>query len=353
MEHILEKYNNLPDENDSTITVQLRDIVVNLNLEEIEKEYLPFLENKQIEDKIRFLIYYSISIYYRRYEHHSKFFDLVRKYSKVFASHPLNYVILSLYYKYRAIDHNCTEDFKYAIENAERAVSLLPGNSAVLNNYAELIATSIDEKYPVQKERIVEAIDRLDQIISFESAYAKWYYTKGKLLFSIKEYHEAKECVRIAIDLETADNKDSLLRIAQYNNTLLDFRINETIENLEQKLQDSKNVIDQINNEQSAKSKSFFAELDDVKSKYMEFLAFFAAIIAFITSSINIVTTYGNAVSAGGLIVILAGALSMAFCIFRMLISYSRKIKRVTVFLSIMFSLLLMISGFIVCFYTR
>ena len=353
MYDIVALYCDLPDETDPEITIKLRNIIINVDLEDVEHFFSPSIDDVTLDERVRFYIYYSISIYYRRYEHHSKFFELVRKYSMTFSLHPLNYVVLSLYYRYQAIDYNGIENLKYAIENAKKAVSLLPGNSGVINNYAELIVVAIDEKYPVQKEQISEAIDLINKIISFNGTYAKWYYTKGKLLFSVKEYHEAKECVRIAIDLESADNKDSLLRIAQYNNTLLDFRTNETIENLEKSLLDAKNEIIQINNEQDNKSKSFFSELDDVKSKYLEFLAFFSSIIAFITASINIVTTYGAATTAGGLIVILAGTLSISFCIFRLLISYHKKREIGIVIFSILFSLLLTVSGFIICVFLR
>ena len=353
MNTIAELYAGLPEETDPSITIRLRNIVIDFNLEDIDHSLLPCLEDESIDELTRFYIYYSISIFFRRYEHHSRFFELVNKWSKHFSSHPLNYVILSLYHKYWAIDYNKTDSLRYAIKNAERAVALMPDNSAVINNYAELIAIAIDEKYPVEHEKVMTAIDLLDKIISSNDAYAKWHYTKGKLLFSIKEYHEAKECVRIAIDLEPADNKDSLLRIAQYNNTLLDFRTTETIEKIENNLQEAKKEIIQMNAEQDNRSKNFFVELDTVKSKYLEFLAFFASIVAFITASINIVTTYGDAVTAGGLIVILSGALSEAFCIFRLLISYNKKRSNGLEIVSMILSFLLMAVGFAICFWWR
>lgn len=350
---VLQQYIILPEETDPTITVLLRDIVINVTLDDIEHNYLSKLDDKSIEENIRFYIYYSISIFYRRYEYHSRFLEMVKKYSKEFYSHQLNNVILSLYYKYGATDQNYIDNFKYAIRYAWKAVTLLPKNSAVINNYAEIIAVAIDEGFPVQRERIMEAIDLLDRIISFNEAYAKWYYTKGKLLFSVKEYNEARECIRRAIDLETSDKKDSLLRIAQYNNTLLDFRTKEAIDKIEQNLRVAKKEIIQINDEQDKRSKSFLAELDIVKSKYLEYLAFFASVISLITASINIVTTYGDAMTAGGLIVVLAGALSASFCIFRMLISYNRKMKKGIALLSILFSLLLMVVGFAICIIWR
>lgn len=345
---ILDYLSTLPPEEDPNVTRKMKDFVINQDLNEIESVMMPMLEDSALDEQQRFYIYYSLSVYYRRYEHHSLMTQLVKKYASAFSAHPLNNIVMSLDYKFRAIDDNKPELFRYAIAHAKEAIRTIK-SAAVRNNYAELVVTALDENYNVSDEDFQQALQYIDEIIFSNDAYAKWHCIKGRLLAYKKDFYEAKECIRRAVDLEDASQKDSLLRISQYNNFLLDIKTKEAFEEIKGSIASAKAEIGALYDENETKSKGFLSELDNVKSKYLEFLAFFSSIIAFITASINIVSTYSDFSTACGLIVVFCGAQSLAFCIFRLLISYNnteRQTKQNV--LSILLSFSLMAVGFLI-----
>jgi len=264
----------------------------------------------------------------------------------------LNYVILSLYYKYIALDKNKTELFSFAIENALKAVDLLPQNPGVLNNYSELLVVAVEEGYLVEEDKINDAIKMLQRIINRNPKYAKWHYVQGMLFSYIDKYNEARIAVREAIDLEDATTKDSLIRIAKYNTALLDFRSKESINTIEHSINRAEADLTQMGIQQNEKHEKLLVELDDVKSQYLEFLAFFSSIIAFITASINIVSSYQNFFIASSLIIVFSGCQSLAFCIFRLLINYKGSgFPKINIILSLVFSFLMIALGFFIGWY--
>ena len=345
-QYLVTKIKEMPEETDPNITINLKSLVINEEISQVEETVFSIIADTKIEEQIRFFAYYSLTIYYRVFEHHTKFESLVKLHSQQFSAHPLNYVVLSLFHRYIAIDNNSIDSFSEAIENAKESVKLLPKNSGVLNNFSELIAIAIDAGYQVEEKDVASALSFINRITSLDSKYAKWYYVKGMLLSYFEKYEQAQKSIHTAIDLENASTKDSIIRMARYNTALLDIRTKITIKGIEENIRSAKKEIDDLTSAQQKKNEKLLSELDDTKSKYLELLAFFSSIIAFVTSSINIISNTNDFLSTSSLIIILAGSQSLAFCIFRLLLSYNRSVGYGRVIISVLASVLIIVLGF-------
>ena len=341
----------LPPDTDAKFSEELKKTALEIEEEDIDELCSTILDKNDENENLKFSLYYSITTSLRRKQSNTKFCQMVEKYGSSFPSHPLSYITLSTYYKYIAETKHQNNYYEFAIENAEKAINLVPQNLGVYNNYAEIVVDAFDNGYDLKSDEINNSLKYMDKIMAIKK-YPKWHYTKSKLLFIQGKFEEAKENIKVAIDLEDANGKDSLLRISQYNNFLLNIRTSETLVTINEKLKNAKNEIEKINEDQEQKSKKMLDELDAVKSKYLEFLAFFASIIAFITSSISIVTTFKNVYEAGALVMIFSGCQALAFCIFRLLITYNNEKKLLPRnILSFIFALLLLSLGFCVAYF--
>lgn len=198
----------------------------------------------------------------------------------------------------------------------------------------------------MEEKDVASALSFINRITSLDSKYAKWYYVKGMLLSYFEKYEQAQKSIHTAIDLENASTKDSIIRMARYNTALLDIRTKITIKGIEENIRSAKKEIDDLTSAQQKKNEKLLSELDDTKSKYLELLAFFSSIIAFVTSSINIISNTNDFLSTSSLIIILAGSQSLAFCIFRLLLSYNRSAGYGRVIISVLASVLIIVLGF-------
>lgn len=322
-DEMIKKLCKFSDETDSMYTIKLRDMVVNLTLEQINKIYFPILHKKECDMTIKFAAYYSIFIFYRRYEHHSLLYSLVDEYSKQFSNFKLNDIVLSQYYKFKFIDKDEEPAIENAIKYAKKATENLIINAGVFQNYADLVVCALEAGKEEEKIYLEDAIRCIDRAMMLLKNYPKHYCTKGRLLSWTGDYEKAKIYIRKAIDLEESDNRDSLIRISQYNNYYIDIKTRESIEKLSVHLSNAQIYMENMNEKTKHNSEKVFERLDTMQTRYLELLAFFSAILALILSVTQILGDFKDFNSAMGLVMIMGGVLIIGFCVLRLLITYN------------------------------
>lgn len=348
-DEIAKKLRDFTDEKDPFYTIKLRDMVINLALDELDEGYFSILNNKNYKVSLRFAAYYSIFIFYRRYEHHTLLYALVEKYSDQFKKFNLNDVVLSQYYKFKFLDTNDEFAIINAIKYAQKATENLGENAGVLQNYAELVACALEANSEEGRVYLEDSIKCIDKAMLIMHNYPKHYCTKGRLLSWLGDYDNAKRYIRKAVDLETSDNKDSLIRISQYNNYYIDIKTRESIEKLSSHISDAEDFAKNINEQTKLNSEKVFERLDNMQTRYLELLAFFSAILALILSVIEIVADFSEFNAAVGLIMVMGGVLILGFGVLRILITYNNDEMNWKKYMCIFFSGILMIClGYLV-----
>ena len=312
-ESIYSLLSKLPDENNNDYTVVLRNLVLDKNLLAKEDELLIYMKDKNA--KYRFSAFYALLIICREYNNYSKYNLYVDTYGADFCKYKLYKIVMSTYYRNKAILGE-KEYYRKCIRFAEEACTELPDNLAVKHHYAAMIVLAIEDNIQIDSPIIEKAIDRLDDVISVYSNHPVYYSTQGRLYASIGKYARGIEKIKKALDLEEAKDKDSMIRIGEYNYYLLQIKMMMENNRAETKI-----------NEFDATFQAIKNDLDSVKTQYLEYLAFFASVLAFILISIDITIKTDDFNKCAGIILMFAGSLVIAFSLFRMLLYYSSKVK--------------------------
>lgn len=308
--------NKLDSKSTPNYAIELRNLLYRLkdsmNADLLINQLQLILDNPNEDINVRFNAYYMLSIFYRRGEHLTKFMNLVDSHSYLFNQYPYTYVTLALKKKYTYKKTGESAMLYGAINDANTAVELLPNDPGVCITYAELIIQSLDDSLTISDSQKQQAFDLILKAMERNREYPKYYSMLGRLYFYEGKFNESCKLIEKAIDLETVSDKDSLLRTSQYYFYLLENKSKEMVRQLDDKLKQNEN-----------KSHLIFASLDNIKSKYLELLAFFASILAFIISSINIVVNSNSFTQASALLLVMGGVLSITFVLFRLLIDYN------------------------------
>lgn len=330
------KLGHLGDSRDGFYTVKLSELIHDMDPLTLESQLTSIIENDEYPEDVRFAAYYGLSIFYRRGENASEYCKLVGKYDSMFPDYPLTSITSSFACRYRYNDTGDSIDLMGALENARKAVLLLKENPGVYQTFAELVVVALDKKEDLPKELLDEAFQMVNRAITLNSGHARYYCTKGRLYYYAGEYTKACSLLEKAIDLEKLNGNDSVLRIAQYYFYLVEIKSKEMIKNLDGKLQQNRQELEEAVKSNDRKSetlfdrlkeesKNFSVALDGVKARYLEFLAFFASIFAFIISSVNIVSKEDTFLNKVAVLLVFGGILNLSFGILRLLIDYSHE----------------------------
>lgn len=321
---LITRLKQLDSEKDPLYTIKLKEIVINCTISELKNVYLPIINNKKrkYNKNVRFAAYYSMFIFYRRYEHHTMLYDLVERYSDEFNEYRLNNVVLSQYYKFKFLDANDSFAIENAIKYAKVAVADLNENSGVLQNYAELVASALEADEDIGKQNLAEALKCIDKAMILLHDYPKHNCTKGRLLSWTGDYDTAKRYLRRAIDLESSDDKDSMIRISQYNDYHMDIKTREMVGKVSQHIVEAEKTMNEINVKMKENAEEIFERLDVMQTKYLEMLAFFSGIMALILSVMQIMSGFSNFNYAVGLVMVMGGVLIFSFGFLRCLFTF-------------------------------
>lgn len=315
----------LPQNEADDYTIKLKSFVIDNNMINNQNILYNIMNsNQQLE--IRFSAFYALKIVYREFGNYSKLIDLVDNYGIAFRGFKLYDIVLSIYYRNKVILGE-KEWAASAIRHAELACVSLPTNLAIKHHYAEIIALMQEENLDISDEEISKAIDRLNDVIAVHRQHAKYYCTKGRLLAAQGNHTMAIQCINKALDLEVVKDKDSMIRIGQYNYYLLRVHMMENDLVLDKKVKKFDSSIEKSD----SKIKVLIQNIDDMKTRYLEYLAFFSSVLAFIMVTINVAINVEDFNKAVGLILVLAGALVVTFVLFRLLLPYSGQDKYIMI----------------------
>lgn len=317
---IAKLFSALPSDDDDNYTIELKDIVLKNDLVKSEADVAGIITSHK-NVKVRFAAFYALLIISREYENFTKYISYVDEYGLEFRTIKLYDIVLSTYYRNKGIMGE-KENYVSAMRYGERACVALPSNLAVKHHFAELVALCLEENIPVDVAVINTAIDRLEDVIVVWRSHAKYFCTKGRLLAAKGDFTQAIANVKKALDMEKIEDKDSMIRIGQYNYYLLSINMMVATKTIDQKISDYSNSVADMDAKGSENLKKMEQNFDHVKTQYLEYLAFFSSILAFILTTVSIVSNTADFNHSAGLVLMFAGALVLVFGIFRMLLQY-------------------------------
>lgn len=302
-------FSDLPDENDINYTINLKKTVMDNDLLIERNDIEAYLNN--INSRYRFAAFYALLIIFRQFNQYSKYNSCVNTYINEFVDYNLYKVIMSTYFRNKGILGE-KDEYYHAIRFAEEACTDLPANLAVKHHYAETVAFIIEEKVVVDIAIINKAIERIDDVIIVYSKHAKYYCTQGRLFAANGDYQRGIANIKKVLDLEEIAGKDSLVRIGQYNYYLIQIKMLSENEQLDGKIGEFNSSFSEVKN-----------NLDLIKTQYLEYLAFFSSILAFILITGNIAITVNDFNKSAGIILMFTGSLIIVFVIFRTLLYFT------------------------------
>lgn len=309
-------------------------------------------QNEEAE-KIAFSAFCILSNVARRSYDRTKETDLVNGYRVKFGSHAYfkHLQLLCMLDNHVGLEHE--EILELAYENSRNIYT----NAGVQHALADAVATLFEETEftpeqrpdPIWLERGMEAVLLA---INFDSAYAKFYCTKARILSLQGNHKEALRCLDTAIDYENSKNKDYALRVGRYQ--MYAQTINNRLHN--------ELMRKQMQAELSAQKESYITEMQQRQEeletqtnrsriKNMEFIGLFAGIISFTIGGLNIAQGLaGQSIAAvAGLIIVLMGALLGVYAGFGVILHGFSGKESVRNYIVFAMGILLIAGGIFLC----
>ena len=348
-QQLVEIFQSAPKHDDPEYTIFLRNLVLQYSYNDLFNQFFPIIEEKRIPLEFRFSAYYACSIFFRRNNKFEEMVEIADKYSQLFVKYPLNNIVLSFKFRYKAIEYHSIDLMYNSISYALKAKKILIHHKAVLHHFAETIATGLehdliknDNKNIFTQNAIIAIKESIDlwALEPDQKKYAKNYATLGRLYIQKGDYDNGTSNILKSLNYEEGDNIESLKRIIKYNNYLYNAQNKKSIHNLHK--QESL-----IQEKLKMKVGQLTEELEKSKSHFLEFLAFFSSIIALITCSTSIIAKANNFHIATCLIIILCGVIIFSFNIFSLLLETQHHTKKKYIIFAIIsvFSVSLILLG--------
>lgn len=240
-------------------------------------------------DDIRFAAFYFLANYYRRKSDPDDLSRLLSEWDE-FRHRTM--------YKYQeSILHRERNEYPEAIDKCRPIVDEFPDNYPVAGGFAHNIIHGIEEGLvrDTEKQALAEeVIDKIDPVIQARPEYGKSYLIRGRALAVVNRFGEAIDDVNRAIEFEDSSKEDYAERIAdRYFHKM-------RIEVAQQQYELTK------------KTETVTRRIDNIQSRFVQLLGFFAAILAVVFTSTQIAVSLEPA-AAVGLILVLSGGLITGF----------------------------------------
>jgi tetratricopeptide (TPR) repeat protein len=189
---------------------------------------------------------------------------------------------------------------------AYKATEKFETHPGALNHLAIIILERIEEGYvntnsdnfPDSEEALLRYAENcVREAIEFESEYAIYHSTLGRVLSKLGRHSAARDAIQKAIKMEEREKKDGPIRISEYHKQLTEIDLMEQQEEFEK-----------------TKSKIEKAEerVKEFQTRTLEFLGFFAALLTIAVTSVSISTSFPFT-DASRLILILIGGILVSF----------------------------------------
>lgn len=352
-EHIAklkQRLHELPSETTRAYETELTSLVMKEEPEFPDKvsTILDLLE-QETEEPIRYACFVMATIWYRRNKDSLSFENLIRKYRTTFSNHPSFEHFRLLYY----VDYVAVADTDWeVIAAAAQKNADTMNHCGARHMFAEFVAMFLEnDALHISEDKrqywLKLAIANVEQAITLDSQYAKFYCTKGRLYGLMGRYDDALTYVRYAIQIEPPGSSDYAIRIGNYQAHVL--RIQEM-----KNLTDMRQQMAQYRIEQEELLSQLQDETNEVKGSLMrnlEYLGVFSGIISFTMGSVSLAGSVGNGslIGAAALIVVLFGALIGVYGMFDLIIHGYCPKKKIQYWITLCIVCVSVGGGFALC----
>ena len=363
MEHIIKlfeeiKESNLEDkpqelENRLTEIANNKSFAINDSL--LEKI---ILENN--DHHIGYCAFYTLSIIYRVNKEGSKLDRLFQLYGKQFENEKtyLHTYLIAKSTKLNATsaqNGSLTEMLNSCVKNVEQLSANGAGHSGSQNLLAEMFVHIYHITTSAQKPQLKEkwypvALEAVEKAISYNPSYAKYYNTKAKILTINNQFDDASLYVSEAIDKEDSNAKNYAVKLMNYQFNMINIESERSKYELDGKFVELDNNLKNTKKQMITMQDKLDEELKNSSVKSIEVIGFFAGIISFFISSIQISSTR-SVYEAAALITLLMGTCIISYAAFSFIIHQLKKeyiIK--SLIMCAMGGIILLIGGGILCF---
>lgn len=208
-------------------------------------------------------------------------------------------------------------DIRQTLDMAKRYARDYPEHSGFVHLLADVVATARELELEqgiarLSSDDVAAGLHAANAAISLEPDYAKFYATKARILALDKDFSDAMTCIGMAIDKEDSARADYAIRIGNYQFLRLQIQARINDGKLRADLTDYSTTFRQRHEDAENRLEESLNRMDGSTLKNLEFLGFFAALISFTIGSVQMAVSYSPR-EAAGLIVVLMGALLVAF----------------------------------------
>lgn len=223
---LLQELYQIHDENDNNFNIHVRNMILQYSDDVVESKLIPLIEQGEEPEDICFAAFYAAFTFYRRLGYIYKLHSLVERYGQRFQNYRFSNIAFSQHYSFLfEMEGRNPEQLIQAVRYAQVALEKIPGNSGVLQNFADLITKSFELGVNRNKRQLSVAIDKIQEALRINPNYPKYHCTLGRLLSFQKKYNEAVISIQKAISLENMETKDSFLRTIEYNKHIYEVKL--------------------------------------------------------------------------------------------------------------------------------
>lgn len=263
-------------------------------------------------EAVRFSALYFVVSYHRRKDNTGQFELWMEKTRDEFEH-------LLLYRYQEAILHREKNEYPAAIEQIRPVIDELPENYPLVHGFAHNIVHGIerglvDERR--ERELAREAVERLRPALDALSDNGKIYSTMGRALALDGRYDEALDHLQRAIENEDSEQTDYAERVTRYRFHQMRIQLDQYQQTMQGEVEDAKRDIE-------ATVEDAQEEVGDLRSQVVQFIGFFAGILAVAVTSTNIAISLSPD-SAARLIVVMISGLVCAFASLGLLLPVDR-----------------------------
>lgn len=318
-----EFFNSLPEDTKRIYEIYVAKLVAS---KEITINRLKeIIKSNELSHKVRYSAFFALCTMYRRNKEYTLYGQILREYYELFKDFS-SYYHLKAMYLVEVVQNE--EDMRYAIEVADGAIISAPDNTGFLHSYAITVANAFEQSYMSiknnsDKELLDKALMYVNKAIDLEPDYAKFYSTRGRLKGINSLYKEAKAEINKALDMEDSSKDGYGIRIGDYQKHLLNINFKENVDSISKTFNSYENKIEELE-KQVCKA---YDELESSKTRNLEFLGFFAALISFTIGSVQILSNQ-SFMDAARLILILGGSLLLVLGGFGIILNGNKELKR-------------------------
>ncbi len=224
-------------------------------------------------------------------------------------------------------------------------------NFGFYHSFAINVAKGFEDSYlnsPRDDEYFKLAKIYAKKSIHYDSSYAKFRSTLGRLYLVERQYKEAIEECLLAIDYEKHETEGYTIRVNDYQSYILTAKTFLNIERFKDTLYNEvKNELAGMQTRNIEVYNEVKGKLDDMRTRNIEVLVFFVSIMSFVIGSIQLINDKLDFVDQAALIVLLFGCLLTVLGAFG--INLNGRNKQNYCF-SIIFGVMMIIFAFILHF---